>query len=231
MPIQLRDCSYLREEGNFMKSARLAIVATIVAWLLFALAPVVWAGGGPAGETPCCQVTKPGVDAVKLKGTMAIVYDPNGTGSTPNLDVILRLEKRQTQTVGFFRINLNGLGASLTGKTNEEIACLILNPYENAFWPPEIRARLYSFVASILDAFVELLPGATPDNTRLVIKENCISNMQGYLECEDPNVDPPDPGNVRLCLIPGTARVSSIGDIVIYAIDIERFHKINPICE
>ena len=201
-----------------MKRARLMIMGAIVTGLLFSMAPLAWGGGGPAGETPCCQVERPGGAAEKLIGTMAIVYDP---ANNVSLDVMLRLEKKQE--LGFFRLNLSGSGANLTGKTNEEIACLILNPFEGP--NPEIRAKVRSFVAGILSVF---FPGATPDDVRLVIKSNSISDMQGYLECEDPAGSD---GNVNLCLIPGTERFSSIGDIKIFAIDYERFHKVNPACE
>jgi hypothetical protein len=203
-----------------MKTAKSFIVATIVAGLCFALAPAVRAGGGPAGQTPCCQVVHPGADAERLKGTMAIIYDP---GNDFNLDVILRLE--MSQTTGFFRLNLNGPGANISGKTDEEIACLIINPFESTEFSP-IRGLVHTFVANILGTF---FPGHTPEDTRLVIKASSISNMQGYLECE---ASPPEPpGNVLLCAIPGTQRVSSIGDIVIYAITQKRFQKINSACE
>ena len=196
-----------------MKGNRLVIMATIVAGFVFGVTPGVWAVGGPAGDTPCCQVINPGAGAIALKGTLAIVYDPLNF----NLDVILRLER--SKTIKFFRLNLNGSGANISGKTNEEIACLIFNPHESPV--TDIQTRVLAFVDSIVREF---FAGANPSNTRLVITAGSISNMQGWVECSsDGNL--PD-----LCLIPGTGRVSTMGDIVIYAVDPARVRLENPGC-
>jgi hypothetical protein len=206
-----------------MKRGRLTIIGMIVVGLLLGAAPGVWAVGSPAGETPCCQVINPGVGAQALKGTMAIVYTP---GDIPNLDVTLRLEKNGI--VHFFRLNIFGDGANISGLTNEEIACLVLNPFELPSSQSEIRTRVTAFVNAILSAF---FVGLTADNTRLAITGSSISKMQGVFECEAP---PPAPdGNSYLCLIPDAEppRVSTIGDIVIYAVDKDRLRLERSGCE
>ena len=204
-----------------MRRPRLRITGIIAVGLVFTLVSMAWAGAGPAGETPCCQVTNPGAGALALKGTIAIVYD---AANDFNLDVTLRLERGKT--VRFFRLNLQGDGANLLGKTDSEIACLIFNPFELPDVPENalIRSRVFTFVDNILRAF---FAGVTPYNTRLVITAGSTSGMQGVLECEDPNG--PD-YNVLLCEIPETQRTSSIGDIVIYAIDADRIRLENPMC-
>lgn len=196
-----------------MKSVKL-IVLTIGIFVLFvSLTPQVFAGGGPAATDPCCLTINPGGGALALKGTLALVYYPGDSVNPPYVDVTLRLERSGNQA--FFRLNLPGL--SLIGVPDNQVLCTIFNPYETG--DTDRQALLNEFVTQILETF---FTGRTPDNTRLVITPSSASDYQGSEYC-----DPAD-GN---CNIGDTGRISTLGDITVFAIDSSNFKPANPSCQ
>jgi len=170
------------------------------------LSGYAWAGVGPAGTGPCCVIANPGAGALALKGTMALVWDPG----TLNVDITLRLER--SGDLRFFRLNVP---LNLQGQTDAQIICLILNPC--ATEDPELREPVTVFVNEILNAF---FPGLTACDTKLAITAGSIANAQGNLECLEGNT----PEN---CYIPGTHRVSTLGDLTIYVVPTSRFRLAN----
>ncbi|MBW1802018.1 MAG: hypothetical protein JRJ85_14965 [Deltaproteobacteria bacterium] len=195
-----------------MKPVKLSLVVICILGLVFGLTPQIFATGGPAPGDECCVVINPGGGALAMKGTMALVYD---VGNNHNLDIMLRLERSGEQK--FFRINLSGV--PLLGLTNEGITCLILNPKETA--NPAIQTKVTAFVNEILGAFFD---GLNATNTRLAITSYSISDCQGVYGCDDGT------GTPTYCLIPETDRTSSLGDIVIYAVDSSKANLVNPTC-
>lgn len=194
-----------------MKTAKLTLVVIGIVGILLGLTPNAWAGGGPAPGDECCVVVNPGGGALALKGTMALVYDK---GNYHNVDITLRLERSGDQH--FFRLNIQ---TNLKYLTNEGIACLILNPKETG--DPDIIPKVENLVNEILSAF---FVGLDTSNTRLVITRNSISDTQGVYGCSD------DKGEPVYCVIPGTTRTSTLGDITVYAVDRDQANLENPLC-
>ncbi len=191
-----------------MKSIKLILIVVCIFCFFISLVPQVYATGGPAGTDPCCLVINPGQGALALKGTLAMVYDPG----TYNVDVTLRLERSGNQA--FFRLNFI---ANLIGKTDNQILCYIFNPKETN--DSGIIDPTNNFVKEILETFFS---GLTPENTRLVITPSSASDYQGIYYC--------DLGN-KLCKIGETTRVSTLGDITIFAVDANRVNLANPLCQ
>ena len=194
-----------------MKTAKLTLVVIGIVGILLGLLPNAWAAGGPAPGDDCCVVVNPSGGALALKGTMALVYD---IGNNHNADITLRLERSGTQR--FFRLNIQ---TTLRGLNDESIACLILNPNETS--DTTMIASVTTFVNEILSAF---FVGLDTSTTRLVITRDSISDTQGVFECIDDESEP------VYCVIPGTNRTSSLGDITIYAVDRDQAKLENPYC-
>jgi hypothetical protein len=188
-----------------MRKIKILVMAAGVAGLFLSIGIEAFAGG-PAGVGPCCVVTNPGAGALALKGTMALVIDPGNISDSrpPNLDVTLRLER--SSALHFFRLNISGI--NVTGYTDEQLVCLILNPFATA--DESIRQPVWNFVQEILAAFS---PGSTPCDKSLVIRTGSIMKAQGYSECVN------DSGVPVNCLIPGTDRISTLGDLTIFTVD------------
>lgn len=197
-----------------MKPIKLNILVLIVFGIVFGLISQVSAGGSPAPGDECCVVINPGGGASALKGTMALVYDPYDNHS---LEITLRLQRSGEQN--FFRLKLT-LDFSIEGLSNEAIICLILNPEETNIY--KIQESVTLFVNQILLAFFG--ENYTADNTRLVITSDSISNYQGVYECSD------EYGSPVYCSVPGTERISTLGDIVIYAVDRDKAKLAYPAC-
>ncbi|MFO8085898.1 MAG: hypothetical protein R6U27_16445 [Desulfobacterales bacterium] len=191
-----------------MKSFKAAIILAGCLCIVFGLVSPLFAGGSPAPGDEGCVVENPGGGADKMKGTMAVVYDEDDNHST---DVTLRLERSGEQK--FFRLNLSGM--PLHGLTTEGIVCRILNPKETP--NEDIQARVTGFVNEILTAFFQ---GRDAENTRLVITMDSISDCQKVVDCVDEESSPVH------CLIPGTNRTSSLGDIDIYAVETVETSKV-----
>lgn len=197
-----------------MKPIKLSLVIVCFLGLVFGLSPQVFAsGGGPAPGDVCCALANPGGGASAMQGTMALVYDPH----SKSVDVTLRLKRSGEQH--FFRLNLSPL--PLEGLNNEAIVCLILNPGESE--NPDIENKVRDFVNEILETFFN---GLNAENTKLGITLESITDCQGIYGCIDSEYDP------VYCVIPDTDRVSSLGDITIYAVDINKINYLNPgVCQ
>jgi hypothetical protein len=197
-----------------MKLIKLTLVAMCMMGLIFSLTPQAWAAGGAVGEEGCCSVKNAGFGALLLKGELTTVYTPSGI---LNLDVTLRLER--SGVMGTFRLNLIGLTLP-GGFSNEQIACMLLNPGEPTL-PPAMRPRVVDFVNKILDFFFtgrDGDPGSPDYNTRMVLTGDSISPplTAGFWACGEFGDD---------CVIPASTptRLSTIDDILIYVIDEDRF--------
>ena len=198
-----------------MKTIKLkTLLLIIVVGIVLGLVSQVSAGGSPAPGDECCVVINPGGGADAMKGTMALVYDPDDNYS---LEITLRLQRSGEQK--FFRLKLT-LGFSIEGLSNEAIICLILNPEETN--SSKIQESVTLFVNQILLAFFG--ENYTADNTRLVITSDSISNYQGVYECTH------EDGSPVYCSVPGTTRISTLGDIVIYAVDRDKAKMAYPTC-
>ena len=183
-----------------MKTSRIIMAIATTAILLFS-AQEVWAGASTG--VGCCTVVNPGSGALAIKGTLGIDFTSNLFGKVPRADVLLRLER--TGLLGWFTVTVS---EDLYGKSNEEIACCILNPSEPDLQDVD-RDDVSALVKQILEFFFEG-KGLNPTNTRLVITRASITNTNG-------------PDGARILEFNGeeseaTDRFFALADIVIYAI-------------
>jgi hypothetical protein len=193
-----------------MKPIKSILSIVSILGLFIILVPQVYATGGPAETDPCCLSINPGGGALAMKGTLALVYDP----ASFNVDVTLRLERSGTQE--FFRLNFQ---QNLIGLTDNTILCYIFNPNETN--DPAIKGPVFTFVQEILNRFFS---GRTPYNTRLVITPSSASDYQGIFFCD---ITGDSLGN---CEIGDTGRVSTLGDITVFAVDADKANLANPTC-
>lgn len=196
-----------------MKNQKIALTVIVALGFLFILTTGAWAGAGAGGYAACCVVTNPGGGALAIKGTWALELIPQTEVPGAFIDVKIRLER--AGQFEFFDLTLN---ENIEGLDNDEIACLILNPNSpnqytdlDPAYISKTPERVAAFVTQILTTFFPD-QGMDVDNTALVITRGSVTFTDGpggSPVSEVPGADPPQ----------DTDRISSIGDIMIYAID------------
>jgi hypothetical protein len=196
------------KKERIMKSIKMTLLAISIIALIFGMVPSVFATGSPAPGDDCCVVANPGSGALAFKATLSLVYDETNN-SNPNLDVTLRLQR--SGDLKFFRLNLTGY--NLKGLANEAILCMIFNPANTS------DPRVDAFVNQIRLDF-----GLRAD-TRFAITANSLTDFMGVYDCDSGSGEP---GN---CIIPGTFRSSTLGDFILYNVQIDRFNPLSPSCQ
>lgn len=222
-----------------MKKIILTMVIITMAGFFSGNIPECFAKCQAAPGDDCCVVVNPGNGAMALKGTVAIEYTwtdgipapgyPNGT-LIGDLDVLLRLSKGQGGESKFFRLYL--AGEDLEELADPSILCLVLNPKESDI--EENRDKVWEFVNEILHAFFGSDTSLTPDNTRLAITYDSISEAQGVFGCDEPEQDPSNQErDTKLCEMPNTfpPRIFSMASVIIYVVALDKMNFYYPACK
>lgn len=176
---------------------KLACIAVGVVGIISSQNKSSWAYMPPQGGSAQCVVSNPGNGALALRGTVGVVvtngvFNPYGA---QDMDATLRLERSGVQE--FFRLHIQ---TRLSGKSNEEVMCLMLNPDETT--NSATNQAVTTFVQKVLTKF------GLPAGTRLVITSSSIREYDSDV----------DNRSFDLQNVPDTDHVSGMTDITIYAL-------------
>ena len=156
-----------------MKTNKTIVLVAGIFLVLFGLTLQAWGGGEPAGGTPSCLVKNAGGGAIALNATVAVeALGIDVSTTAAEVDVTLRVERGGA--IGFFRLHLTNMVQFLL-KSNEEIACLIVDPsnYLSGFANNAAVTELVSGPSGILAFF------GLNNKTKLVITSKSVSNTDG----------------------------------------------------